>query len=58
MYKIGLTYKRQEIFKEELREDIAEAGKDNIKLFKADLDAVNATINQVHDELEEYTGKQ
>ena len=58
MYKIGLTYKRQEIFKNELREEIAQASKENVKLFKNDLDNVNETINQVHDELEEYTAKQ
>ena len=45
MYKIGLSYKRQEIFKEELMEEIKKEGKENIKLFKADLDSVNSIIN-------------
>lgn len=58
MYKIGLTYKRQQIFREELMEEIRLAGKDNTAKFKADLDAVNSVINQVHDELEEHTSKQ
>ena len=58
MYKIGLTYRRQEIFRNELREEIGLAAQDNIKKFKHDLDNVNETINQVHDELEEYASKQ
>ena len=45
MYKIGLTYKRQEIFKNELREEIEQAQKENVKVFKNDLDNVNETIN-------------
>ena len=52
MYKIGLTYKRMDIYFEELKEEFK---KDSSKLLgglRKDLEHVNEGISQVHDELE------
>ena len=44
MYKIGLSYKRQEIFKSELTEEIAKIGQNNNNKFRADMDSLQSSI--------------
>ena len=57
MYKIGLGYKRQEIFKGELIELIKESQEMGIKKVEKEINSVNEAVQQVHIELEDYLSK-
>ena len=57
MYKIGLGYKRQEIFKGELVELIKESQEMGIKKVEKEINSVNEAVQQVHIELEDYLSK-
>ena len=52
MYKIGLTYKRQEIFANDLREEFKKNTTLTLGSLRKDLEHVNEGISQVHDEME------
>lgn len=51
MYKIGLTYKRMEIFAKDLREEFKDNTEITLGGLRNDLTLVNEVISQVHDEL-------
>ena len=55
MYKIGICYKRQEVFRDQLLEEIKESNVEAIKKVKADLSSMNELIQQVHDELSDQS---
>ena len=52
MYKIGLTYKRMDIYFNELRQEFEANSKKHLGGLRKDLEHVNEGIQQVHDELE------
>jgi len=52
MYKIGLTYKRMDIYFKELRDEFKANNEKTLGGLRKDLSLVNEGIQQVHDELE------
>lgn len=58
IYKIGLTYKRQDLFREELLEKVAENSKVSFDQVQKDINCVNQVIAQVGEELHQHTNKQ
>lgn len=51
LYKIGLTYKRMDIYFEELRDEFKTNTARTLGGLRKDMDIVNEGIQQVHDEL-------
>lgn len=51
LYKVGLTYKRMDIYMNELREEFKANTAKTLGGLRKDLDIVNEGIQQVHDEL-------
>ena len=58
MYKIGLAYKRQDLFREELEQKIVESQKTSLAGVMNDISCVNQCIQHVSDELTQHTAKQ
>lgn len=58
MYKIGLVYKRQEIFRSELMEEIHNAENKSSGKFKQEVANLTTGLSQLHHDLEEHTEKQ
>ena len=52
MYKLGLTYKRMDIYFNELREEFKKNTGLTLGGLRKDLSQVNEGLSQVHDELE------
>ena len=52
MYKLGLTYKRMDIYFNELRDEFKKENKDSLGRIRKDIDLVNEVVQQVHDEIE------
>ena len=52
MYKIGLTYKRMDIYFKELRDEFKQNTAMTLGGLRKDLLQVNEVIQQVHDEIE------
>ena len=57
IYKIGLTYKRQDLFRQELLDFVAENGKASYDQVQKDINCVNQVIAQVGEELQQHTSK-
>lgn len=57
LYKVGLTYKRMEVFRDELREEIKTSAAKSDESVKNDLEQINQLIQQVHDELGNHSQK-
>ena len=51
IYKIGLTYKRQDLFRQELLDKIVETSRTSLNQVQNDINCVNQVIAQVGDEL-------
>lgn len=58
MYKIGLTYKRMDIFANDLREEFKTNTALTLGGLRKDLELVSAGISQVHDERESSQNEQ
>ena len=58
MYKIGLTYKRQEIFRDDIYEKMESIQKNSFERVTKDLNCLTLVIAQVSEELAEHTNKQ
>ena len=52
MYKLGLTYKRMDIYFNELWDEFKKENKDSLGRIRKDIDLVNEVVQQVHDEIE------
>lgn len=51
MYKIGLTYKRQDLYRQELLDKIEESSKDQLEVVQKDIYSLNQTMALVNEEL-------
>jgi len=57
MYKVGLVYKRQEIYRDEIMKDFNNSKMDTVQAVSKETDSVKEIMQQVHDDLEEHTEK-
>lgn len=51
MYKIGLTYKRQDLYRQELLDKIEESSKEQLEVVQKDIYSLNQTMVLVNEEL-------
>ena len=58
MYKVGLVYKRQDIFKAEQEAELKVIRVENQAQIKAELQTLDGTIQTIYQCLEEHTNKQ
>lgn len=58
VYKIGLTYKRQDLFRDELVAKLEDSEKAQVGLWKQEISSLNNLIASVTDELQVHTNRQ
>jgi hypothetical protein len=58
MYKIGLVYKRHDIYVAEIKKQIKDGKDTQFSKVKTELDLITEAMQVVHTDLEEHTSKQ